>query len=177
MTLRRWVFSAVAGLAAVYVAYPYVTLYRLASAVSAGDSRALSTLVSWDSVREGVKEDISDAVADIPPEQPGKEAALRPFGYSFVRGVAANVVDANITPESLVSAANWTHFSADAWPRVRVNWAFFHSPTRFDVAVGLPGQTGSDSELRMQLAFRHGKWIVTRAWLPSAMLMAANSRT
>ena len=177
MTLRRWVFSAVAGLAAVYVAYPYVTLYRLATAVSAGDPRALSSLVSWDSVREGVKEDISDAVADLPAEQPGKEAALRPFGYSFVRGVAANVVDANITPESVVSAANSRHFSAEAWPRMTVNWAFFHSPTRFDVAVGLPGQAGSSGELRMQMAFRHGKWIVTRAWLPSVMLMAANSRT
>ncbi len=177
MTLRRWVFSAVAGAAVIYAAYPYVTLYRLANAVSTGDAETLSTLVAWESVREGVKEDICDAVTEVSTEEANREGALRPFGYSFVRGVAGNLVDANITPEALVSSARSPQMTTVSHPHMRVNWAFFDSPRRFDIAVGMPGETGPDSELRVQMAFQHGKWMVTRAWLPSRLLMAANSRT
>ena len=177
MTLRRWVFSAVLGAATVYVAYPYVTLYRLANAVSTGDAATLSSLVAWESVREGVKEDICDAVTEVSAEDASREGALRPFGYSFVRGVAGNLVDANITPEALVSATRSPQVATDPQPHMRLNWAFFDGPKRFDVAVGMPGETGPDSELRVQMAFQHGKWMVTRAWLTSRLLMAANSRT
>ena len=177
MTLRRLVFFAVVGTAAIYAAYPYVTLFRLANAVSQGDSRTLSTLVSWEAVRDGVKEDICDAVTEMPAEQATKEGTLPPFGYSFVRGVAANAVDANITPEALVSAIHPSRPLADRPSGMRLNWAFFDSPGRFDVAVAMSGLAGADNELRVQMELKHGRWMVTRAWLPSAMLMAANSRT
>ena len=178
MSFRRLVFSATVSLAMVYAAYPYFALYRLVNAVSAGDAEALSTLVAWHAVREGVKEDICDAALDMPAAEAGNSAALRPFGYSFVRGIAANVVEANITPEALVSAAR----SSPAEPSVvsngmKLNWAFFNSPRQFSVAFGMPGQTGPDSELRIQMELRRATWVVTRAWLPAALLLAANTRT
>lgn len=184
MSFRRLVFSAIVSLAMVYAAYPYFALYRLVNAVSAGDAEALSTLVAWHAVREGVKEDICDAALDMPAAEAGNSAALRPFGYSFVRGIAANVVEANITPEALVSAARSSPAepSVHAEPAVvgngmKLNWAFFNSPRQFSVAFGMPGQTGPDSELRIQMELRRATWVVTRAWLPSALLLAANTRT
>lgn len=177
MTLRRQALLVVAGMAVCYAAYPYFTLYRLAHAVSQGDSETLSTLVSWESVRDGVKEDICDAITETPTEEATKEGTLPPFGYSFIRGVAANAVDANITPEALVSAVHLFHPSAEQPAGMRLTWAFFDSPRRFEVAVGMPGSTGPANELRMQMEFRHARWVVTRAWLPSSLLMAANSRT
>ncbi len=178
MKLRRLVFSAIIGMAAVYVAYPYVTLYRLASAVSNGDSDLLATLVSWDSVRDGVKEDICDAVTDMPAAEAANGGTLPPFGYSFVRGVAGSVVDANISPEALVSAARSPRIvKADDNGEMHLTWAFFHSPREFIVVVGMPGPAGPDNDLRVQMEFRHGGWMVTRAWLPASLLLAANSRT
>ncbi len=178
MRFKRQIFSAVLMVAMVYIAYPFLTLYRLASAISDGNAEVLSTLVSWDSVREGVKEDICDAMTDIPAGDAAKETALRPFGYSFVRGVAANVVDANISPEALASAARSPQAAAiSSGTGMTLNWAFFDSPRQFSVAIGMPGQPGPENELRLQMELRHGKWVVTRAWLPNSMLMAANSRT
>jgi hypothetical protein len=174
MSFRRLVLSAALSLAMVYIAYPYFTLYRLANAVSDGDSKALSRMISWDQVRDGVKEDICDAVTEVPAAEVAREGTLPPFGYSFVRGVAANAVDTNISPEALVSAAHSPQAAVN--DGMSLNWAFFDSPRRFSVAIGT-GPAHPDGELRLQMDFRYGKWVVTRAWLPASMLMAANRRT
>jgi hypothetical protein len=176
MPRKRLVISALAGLLTTYVAYPYFTLYRLAHAVSNGDPVALSALISWDLVREGIKEDICDAVTEAPAAETVKTGTLPPFGYSFVRGVAANAVDTSITPEALVTATRSPRTVTADIGGITLNWAFFDSPSEFSVAVGMPGQEGADGELRLLMEFRHGSWMVTRAWLPASM-MASNNRT
>lgn len=176
MSFRRLVFSTSLFLVLAYAAYPYVTLYRLAHAVSDGDADALSQLVSWDLVRDGVKEDICDAVIEAPSDHITRGGGLPPFGYSFVRGVAANAVDANISPEALAAASRLP--PAVASGGMSLNWAFFDSPRRFTASFGTAsGSAEPANELRLQLDFRRGKWVVTRAWLPAPMLMAANTRT
>jgi hypothetical protein len=177
MPRKRLVFSALVGLLTVYAAYPYFTLYRLANAVSNGDPAALSSLISWDLVREGIKEDICDAVTEAPASETTKAGTLPPFGYSFVRGVAANAVDTSITPEALVTATRSPRTVTGNTGAMTLNWAFFDSPGQFTVAVGMPGQDGADGELRLLMEFRHGSWMVTRAWLPASMMMASNNRT
>ena len=87
-----------------YGAYPYLTLYRLGQALRHGDASMLQSIVDWPSVREGIKEDICDLVIDAPKEAKRGDR-LPPFGASFVRGISANVVDTNVTPEALAAAA------------------------------------------------------------------------
>ena len=60
-------------------------------------------MVDWGSVREGIKEDICDLVIDQPPQDQA-DGKLPPFGAGFVRGIATNVVDRQVTPEALVAA-------------------------------------------------------------------------
>ncbi len=61
----RWpVFAAFLTMGIGYIAYPYVTLYRLGEAIRGADAATLETLVDWPSVREGIKEDICDLVVD-----------------------------------------------------------------------------------------------------------------
>src|SRR5271166_6744434 len=81
------IFGAIAF---AYTAYTYVTLYRLGYAIRHGDSSVLETLVDWDGVREGLKEDVCDALAEGPePAEtatalPARdEAALPAFGSGF----------------------------------------------------------------------------------------------
>ena len=63
----RWSLVAmVLSLGVAYVAYPYVTLYRLGSAIQVADAATLESLVDWPAVREGIKEDVCDLVADEP---------------------------------------------------------------------------------------------------------------
>jgi Protein of unknown function (DUF2939) len=165
----RWPLLATAATACcAYLAYPYVTLYRLGSAVQSADAATLEQLVDWHSVREGIKEDICDIVVDDQPDQtPGK---LPAFGASFVRGIAAGTIDRQITPQAILGAPAATRSEpapASAMSKVRVNWAFFESPTVFTVALR---SKDLQEPIRMELDLRKGSWQVRRVWLPEEML-------
>ncbi len=82
------VLAMVLSVGVAYVAYPYITLYRLGEAIRGADAATLETLVDWPSVREGIKEDICDLVVDDGETQRG--AKLPPFGASFMRGIASS---------------------------------------------------------------------------------------
>lgn len=185
---KKRVFAAIALLAAGYIAYPYVTLYRISSAIRHGEARPLERLVDWDEVREGIKEDVCDAVLDQPPQQnwpqqhaPGASNKLPPFGFSFVRGIAGSSIDDKVTPRGLVSAAR--HYEpaeplhAPAQSPVRVGWAFFDGLTSFDVDLWPTAFPPSDGPIRLRLDLRHGTWKVVRVWLPARLLASANART
>jgi hypothetical protein len=170
----------------VYAAYPYVTLFRLGYAIRHGDSAALERLVDWDGVREGLKEDVCDALAEE-PDDPGTVrpvstrdmTALPAFGSGFVRGIAGSMIDSTVTPRAIVHAAQ----TEEADPALirspqdqpRIVWAFFDSATTFHVMLRPPGKHAQS--IRIQMELRHGDWKVTRAWLPHTLLMRANQRT
>ena len=160
------------AIAVSYGAYPYVTLYRLGHAIHTGDATALQALVDWPAVREGIKEDICDQVIDQPAQAKASEK-LPPFGAGFVRGIAGNAVDRDVTPEALVTAARQTR-PAPTSDRVSVAWAFFSTPTEFDVDLRAKGRL---VPIRLQMELRGGVWRVTRVWLPPLMLAQANEGT
>jgi hypothetical protein len=157
-----------------YAAYPYVTLYRLGNAIHTGDAATLQTLVDWPAVREGIKEDICDNVADDPvvTSSGGK---LPAFGASFVRGIASNAVDQQVTAEGLVGMTHYhaggaaTHGAA-----VQLNWAFFQDPTDFIVSLDASGQL---EPIKLQMSLRDATWQVTRIWLPPTLLDQPNTPT
>jgi hypothetical protein len=170
----RWpIFATFAVLASAYLAYPYVTLYRLDVAVRQSDTRTLRSLVDWYSVREGLKEDICDMVLDEPANaRPSNE--LAPFGASFVRGMTGNALDHTVTPETFVSLTHSAKLQASAASQARVDWAFFDGPTRFLVHL----QTDADSEpIRVAMELRGMRWQVRRIWLPDALLERAGAGT
>jgi Protein of unknown function (DUF2939) len=172
----RWALLATALSAGVaYVAYPYVTLYQLGSAIQGADAATLESLVDWPAVREGIKEDICDLGVDVPA--PTKTAGeLPPFGASFMRGIASSSIDKAVTPQALLAAATIPANLPQQQPRgadVHVNWAFFDSPTTFLVSLQARGQT---DPIKLELDLRHGEWQVMRVWLP-AELLSPGSRT
>ncbi len=207
----RWpVLAAIVTLSAVYICYPYATLYRLDTAMRQADAVTLGSLVDWYAVREGLKEDICDMAADEPHQaRPSNE--LPPFGASFIRGIAGNVLDQMVTPETVVSmthphatslgsrqytvvaeahaasvraspvgldasAASEPSYgsSRSGMGDAKVVWAFFSSPTHFDIDVRA---AGSATPIRMEMELRHMRWQVRRVWLPNDMLERAGSGT
>jgi hypothetical protein len=157
-----------------YAAYPYVTLYRLDNALHTGDAATLQALVNWPAVREGIKEDICDTVADS-PETTSNDGKLPAFGASFVRGIAASSVDQQVTPEGLVGMTRHQVAGLATYgTSMSVNWAFFDNPTDFVVDVDAPGRQGS---IRMQMSLTEAGWKVTRIWLPPTLLAQGNTPT
>jgi hypothetical protein len=174
MAVKKPLIGALLTVGLVYGVYPYVTLYRLGQAIRNGDATKLEAMVDWSSVREGIKEDICDFVIDE-PKQAQSDGRLPPFGAGFVRGIATNVVDKQVTPEALV-AATQTPAAAKAaeGAPVQVSWAFFASPSAFLVDLCTPGQS---TPIRLQMDLRYGTWQVTRVWLPPELLNQAHTRT
>ncbi|HBK09257.1 MAG TPA: hypothetical protein DDZ81_25930 [Acetobacteraceae bacterium] len=169
----KWpLLAAVLGVGLSYAAYPYMTLYRLGSAIKSADAATLESLVDWPAVREGIKEDICDLVSEEPDDRSGKE--LPAFGASFVRGIASSTIDRTVTPQALLAAT--TAVPANPVPRgadVHVQWAFFDSPTTFLVSLQ---PSGKSEPIKLEMALRHGAWHVRRVWLP-AELLAPGSKT
>ena len=174
MFAAKPLLAAVLAVGMGYASYPYVTLYRLGAAIHSGDAATLQSLVDWPAVREGIKEDICDNVADDPASSVdgGK---LPAFGASFVRGIAANAVDAQVTPKGLVDLTQ--HHATGSVPRgaaVHVNWAFFQDPTNFIVSLDAPGQS---EPIKLLMNLSDAGWQVTRIWLPPSLLEQGNART
>jgi hypothetical protein len=161
------------SVAVAYVAYPYVTLYRLGSAIQGADAATLESLINWPVVREGIKEDVCDLTTDEPG--PKASGALPPFWASFMRGIASNAIDQAVTPQALLAATSPLPASRPARPGadVRVIWAFFESPTTFVVNLRAPGQA---EPFKLEMDLRDGAWRVQRVWLP-AELLQSGSRT
>ena len=166
----KWpLLATVLSVGVTYVAFPYVTLYRLGSAIRSADAATLESLVDWPAVREGIKEDVCDLAADDPDPKNGAE--LPPFGASFIRGIASSAIDQAVTPQALLAAspAPQALHGAD----VHVNWAFFDTPTTFMVSLQPPGQA---DPIKIEMDLRHGEWRVQRVWLPPKLL-SSGSRT
>jgi hypothetical protein len=176
MRARFPVTAMFLSVAVAYVAYPYITLYRLGEAIRGADAATLETLVDWPSVREGIKEDICDLVVDDPAPQRG--AKLPPFGASFMRGIASSTIDQKVTPQAIAAAsiapAATKQATAKPAGEVYVEWAFFEGPTAFSVSL----RQGSLADpIRLQMELRHGEWQIRRVWLPPELLTAAPART
>jgi hypothetical protein len=178
----RWpLLATVLSVGVAYVAYPYVTLYRLGSAIKGADAATLESLVDWPAVREGIKEDVCDLGSDDPGPKAGAE--LPPFGASFIRGITSSSIDKTVTPQALLAAAT-SNVATNAAPAnrppssqqgadVHVNWAFFDSPTTFLVSLQARGQA---EPIKLEMDLWHGEWRVQRVWLP-AELLSSGSRT
>jgi hypothetical protein len=167
----KWpLLATILGVGLGYFAYPYVTLYRLGSAIQSADAATLESLVDWPAVREGIKEDVCDLAADDPSDKAGGQ--LPAFGASFMRGIASSTIDRAVTPQALLAAttAEATTRPAPRGADVHVRWAFFESPTTFSVSLQPPGQA---EPVKLEMDLRHGEWRVRRVWLPADLLAPA----
>lgn len=156
--------SAVAVVAAAYIAYPYATLYRMGDAVRRGDAAALASHVDWKLVRAGCAEDLSAAI------QHTKNDALPPFGASFASGIATHAVKADLTPRTLLTALDSAR--SQSGPAV-LEKAYFAGPALFMAVLRLPENT----RLRIEMRLIQGDWKLTRVWLPEKLLQQAQNGT
>jgi hypothetical protein len=174
----KWpLLAATFGVVALYGAYPYVTLLRLGVALKTADAATLQSLVDWPAVREGIKEDVCDLGLAGGPVQASASDTLPPFGASFIRGIASSTIDQTVTPEALAAAASPSNSQQPTkapGADVHVNWAFFDSPTTFEVSLQAAGQA---EPIRLEMNLRHGGWQVQRVWLPAELLSNNGSRT
>jgi hypothetical protein len=161
--------------ALIYLASPYVALFRLEAALQSGDTQALERGVDWKMVRDGLKQDIADGVIG-PMQAQLASNTLPPFGSSFISGIMETAVDREVTPQNLVAMMRQLRApEADSNPLKRFDWAFFESPMAFTITVRK--EDADDGHLRLRMEMRGGKWVVVRAWVPQDLIERGSNRT
>ena len=180
---KKPILSALVVIAAAYMAYPYVALYRLEAAFRNGNPASVAAMIDWDQVRDGLKEDISEQVAGIPAQPVGTaqaaSATLPPFGSSFIKGIASKTVDSVVTPESMARMVqpreNPTGDGPDplqavSFQNARIKWAFFNSPATFTLWLSAPNAAPGEDPVKVRMELLDGEWKITRVWLPPSLL-------
>ncbi len=177
----KTIMTGVALLALAYAATPYMTLWRLYSALHTGDADALAALVDWPSVRDGVKQDIADGIIGMPVTQLVASNSLPPFGAGFASGIAGTMVDRELTPERVeatVRTLNAQDSGVETASGMRgIVRAFFNSPREFELRLRPPGCDADDPPLRVRLELQGVSWRVVRVWVPQEIVERMQSRT
>ena len=186
---------------AAYAAAPLVTLWHLSRAICDGDSHTLESMVDWDAVRSGLKDDVAAGLVGAPSEEPETAnpgsigdghvhataqtagAALPPFGASFMSGIAGAFIDQQVTPQHLVASLRvLAPEDAGSGPSLfqalhGLDHAYFDGPANFILVLHCPGQDADEEPLRLRLHLSAEGWHVVRAWVPQDLIDRANART
>ena len=166
--------AVIVGLVVVaWAAWPYVTFYRIASAIDARDAAALERHVAWDPVRQGIKEDLRVVLNRSRPGAPGANPGNNPLSdlaALLLPAVLDTAIDAAITPSGLVTLLPDKKLDLD-----NVKFAFFTGLTSFRVELVDP-ETADDARLKIVMRFQGLGWKITRIFLPVDKLLDLNRR-
>src|SRR5262249_46598282 len=176
-----------------WVAWPYYSVNELMIAARTGDVPALERLVAWDSVREGLRNDLNalffkawNAAKENATSKKESEGLFGAFAEMLVPVMINRVIDNHVTPRAF-APFTLPQVKTDASPtdnpkpepgliraagKIRwsqIQYAFFTGPFAFRIDV-IPEQ---DPPLRnpVTLLFNWaGNWRLTRVVLPADVL-------
>jgi Protein of unknown function (DUF2939) len=183
---KRIALAGIVTFAVVYVSAPYLAIWRLANALRQGDNAALETNIDWDAVREGLREDIADGITGAgdsdgtAPDVQAQSNELPPFGASFVKGIAGDVVNREVIPQHLslmFQKMQDGRGSIASFIMHDVQYAFFDSLDSFRITVHCPGQTLETGPVQVELALEGYTWKVVRVRVPGSIAGLASKRT
>jgi hypothetical protein len=156
----RWTATGVVLLALFYAAYPYWTLYRLDEALETHDTLRLDAMIDWPSVRRNLRDDVvAAATARL---LPNNGDAGRRYGADLFTAWGTTLIDAAtrglLTSDALATLYDERRRAGAPSLLHAIRFAFFRSPTSFDVDV----ETRRDERLRFEMTLESGAWRVTR---------------
>ena len=183
----------IAVLALGYLAWPFLSMYQLGKAVDAGDQAKLERKVDWDQLRAHLKTDLAEtanqAAANFAGGDEGIKGLLKAVISSTVGKTAVDgLVDNLVTAEYVAEASR--QFNADdaaagkqvernemvekfiADPLKHISWAFFTSPTEFNVTLR-EGRAAEDQKVGLNFALQGLGWKLVRVVPPAGYAPSA----
>ena len=154
--------------AVLWTVWPYWAIYDLQTALVKGDKVRLSSMVDWDSVREGVREDLKAAyTAKIRSADPRMQA----LGQAVSGAAIDQVVQQQINPAMLSEMAK--NGMSDSNPMSQVRYAFFAgSPMVFRMDIG--AEFSSQNERTIYLLEWNFGWKLKHIMVAPYLLGAGN---
>jgi hypothetical protein len=149
--LRRMVLPALAALL-LYVAWPYVTLWRLDRAVLSDDPSALADLVDLEAVRGEIKKRLNKEA----------DSTLGDLSDAFIRWLEAGIQTAGSGAVDRLVTLDWVRerlLSRGAGDGLlgEISYAFFDAPDGFHVIIGSAGE----DPVRVRLELRDFAWRIS----------------
>ncbi len=174
-----------------YGAWPYLTLYQLDTAVVDQDVKALDNLVDWESVAQGLEQDLEALFEDAYDASSGADGSENPLDSlaENLLGIFADlmidpIVNFYMTPSGLAYLLNTQIIledpsevfeqdfpSEDTWAD-HISFAFFSGPTTFFANAEFPEGRASEKDARthdtmtLEFRFQNFRWQLTRVHLP-----------
>jgi hypothetical protein len=151
-----------AVIAALYIASPYYTLWRLKHAVETKDSLALERIVDWPRLREQLKFESLASFTSLASTMTENNGALATLGTALGAAMIAPLVESTIQPAALIRAVDNNPALAEKIKSVDVRSGYFLAPTTFRLDIEGPDAT----KLGLILEFQGAGWRVTHVDFP-----------
>jgi len=167
--MRRLILLIVI-LLAVYVAYPYWTLYRLEQALLSNNAEVVKKIVDFPAIRAGMKSQVEGGLLEKSEQLGEKRPVLGDIGTALTNllgpSVIGGTVDSLVTPEALLSNPTVVeHREKNEGFGDLVTYAFFSGPTEFEVDFKEPNKADSPT-IKANMTLDGIRWRVTNVTLP-----------
>ncbi|MEM7241706.1 MAG: DUF2939 domain-containing protein [Pseudomonadota bacterium] len=183
----------IAVLALGYLAWPFLSMYQLGKAVDAGDQAKLERKVDWPQLRTHLKTDLAETATQAAASFAGNDDGIKGLLKSVIGSAVAEtaldgLVDTLVTAEYVAEASK--QFNAEdeaaggtverdelaekiiADPLKHLSWAFFTSPTEFNVTLR-EGRAADDQKVGLDFALQGLGWKLVRVIPPAGYAPSA----
>lgn len=166
----RRLFLLILILLAVYLAYPYWTLYRLEQALLSNNAEAVKRIVDFPAIRAGMKSQVEGGLLEKSEQLGEKRPVLGDIGTALTNllgpSVIGGTVDSLVTPEALLNNPTVVeHREKDEGFGDYVTYAFFSGPTTFQLDFKDPNRADAPT-IRADMTLEGIRWRVTDVELP-----------
>lgn len=164
-----------AAIAALYIASPYYTVYRLDRGLQEKDQEAVSERIDFESLRSSLKDQINGRM--MSEMSRSEDIKDNPLAAGFALFLAPKLIDGMIY--TMVSPAGVTALlsegeipegasqgnisSVSEAERPEISYAFFEGVDQFKVILN---KKDSDETMRLRLERQGLGWKLTKVWLP-----------
>src|SRR5262245_39452154 len=169
----KWGLAAafvMAVFAALYVASPYYTLWRLKQAVENKDSLALESLVDWPRIRDQIKSELLASYVSTTTDSGG----LAVLGTALGVAMIGPMIESFVQPAAIIRASENNPNFAEKIKSLDVRSGYFVGATAFRWDLeGPPPRFGDDpTRLGLILEFQAPGWRVTHIDFPLEQITA-----
>ena len=166
----RRLFLLLLILLAVYIAYPYWTLYRLEQALLTNNAESLKKIVDFPAIRASAKAQVADGLMERSQELGEKRPVLGDIGEALTKilgpSVIGGTVDSLVTPDAVLNNPTVVeHREKDDGFGDYMTYAFFTSPTTFRVDAKDPNVADA-ATIAATMTLDGFRWRITRVALP-----------
>lgn len=152
-----------------YCAYPFFTIWQIERALQNRDAVAMESLVDWNTLRAGIKSDLSGEIMRRTASEFAKQDGASALGAALGAALVDRMIDGLVSPKFFFNQADQHTIGKMRPLREFITYAFFVSPTEFRVDLQIPDVPSEVPKITALMSLTGASWKVTRVTLPFSL--------